>query len=225
MEQGHQIVGIGLGGPDCKADLSTTDGRDLAKYAMMNYASDAACLINNAGTTFIEKFENLYYKDLEKVFSVNFAAAFELTKYFMHARKASAHKDESDIYRVICTTSMATVSASRGSLAYVCSKAALEAMIATLSREWAGKKPFMIMGVAPAWVFNTAIGSKVIDDYAKISGLTPEQNMQYARSYSPMGRSCTMEEVWPLYDFAVNKAPIWMSGEIIRMPGGSGTIG
>jgi hypothetical protein len=62
---------------------------------------------------------------------------------------------------------------------------------------------------------------QVIDDLQRTRGMTEEQARQY-NTASPLGRNCSHDEVWALFDFAVNRMPEQMTGTTLRMPGGMG---
>lgn len=221
IDQGHAVTGVGLDGPDVKMDFLQADHIDIASL-FRNTSYDV--LINNAGITRIDFIRQHRLSDFNDVLRVNLSVPFAFCQQFI--RRAQEYDNEKPSlrrYRIINTSSMATSVALRASPGYCASKAGLEALTRVLAKELAGKLPITCVCIAPGGIEDTAMIRQATEDLQRTRGMTAEQAEAYARQ-SPMGRHCTMDEVWRMFDFAVNYMPEYCSGEVFRMMGGMGVM-
>lgn len=224
LKQGHRVYGVGLDGPDAKVDLRYFSPLEARKLLRTSFPDEVVhVLINNAGITnidFMEKHEHLAFTE---VLGVNLVAPFILTSEWFKLVHIQAHRwpTNCSAFRVIHTTSMATQIALRGSPGYCASKAGLEAFSAVCSKEWAGKYPILSLCVAPCTIDDTQMSGQVVEDLKRTRGMSEEEAQKYSRQ-SPFRRNATKDEVWKLFDFAVNSAPLMMSGSVLRMSAAMG---
>lgn len=232
LEQGHYVYGVGLNGPDYNLDFS--EHVDFWKEDVSLCFSDAErhlagpidVLINNAGCTHIDFIENHTLEDFNRVMQVNLTAPFLFSKEFCKRAADQVYGRVTRFtvpqeYRVVNTSSMGTAIALRGSPGYCASKAGLEAMSRVFAKELAGKLPVYFYTICPGGIENTEMWQHVIDELVAKRGMTREEAIRY-NTQSPLGRNCEFEEVWEVFNFAVNKAPHYMSGTVLRMPGAMG---
>lgn len=217
MEQGHRVLGVGLGGPDIEWDFRQKVGVEIWVHKLLSDYGPFDCLISNAGMSHIDFLEKHGSDQFMDVLNVNLVAPYTFTRCFVMSLPTGQPA------KVIYTTSMGAVQGLTGSPGYCASKAGLEAMIRTLSREAAGRQlPVGFYGIAPGIVEGTKLNDYVIERLQSVRGMTKEEAIKYSRSMSPLGRPCTHEEVWNLFDYVVNKASMYETGSIYRMPGGAG---
>jgi 3-oxoacyl-[acyl-carrier protein] reductase len=220
QRQGHDVFGVGLDGPDLKMDLESVGKvpahADSIAEDIVKAAGPRTVLICNAGTTHINFLQNHDTADFIRILNVNLVSAFALTRSFWYFNRNEAGRH----LKVIYTSSMASKFGMRASPGYCASKAGLEGMMRSLSRECAGKG-VTFLGIAPGTVEDTKISAHVIDRLVETRGMSREEALAYSLQ-SPLKRAATHDEVWKVFDFAVNHAPEFMTGETIYMPAGMG---
>jgi NAD(P)-dependent dehydrogenase (short-subunit alcohol dehydrogenase family) len=217
IKKGHQVVGLGLGGPDITWDFANTVGDLWANKLFADYGPFDA-LINNAGFTHIGLIEDHQTYDFEKILRINLIAPYALTRAFVRASpKSPAFR------KIICTSSMGAVQGMTGSQGYCASKAGLEAVVRTLSREFAGRKlPFGIYAVAPGVVEGTKVRDYVLEHLVKVRSFTPEAAQKYFDNSSPHGHPASHEECIRIFHYILENATKFESGNVYRAPGGAG---
>lgn len=222
--QGHVMVGLGLGGPDMQYDFSEPDLPEMESWCtsfmqelnVLGKFPDT--LVLNAGVTKIDFLERQGLEDFDHVMRVNLYTPFLLTQAWMRERR---RREINTPGRCVVTTTMGTTFALRGSSAYCASKAGLEMMVKVWAKEYAGKTPVTFLCVAPGGVDGTKMVEDVIEGLMRTRGMTREEAEKYNRQ-SPLGRNMTFEELWKVYDFAINQAPEYMSGSVLKMSGAMG---
>lgn len=219
LAQGHQVYGVGLGGPEYEVNLLHAD-----KFRLSNIVLDAQdkmgsvdCLINNAGITRINFLPEHSEHDWNQVMYVNLTVPFLLSKYVMDLDRPEG----SAPVRIISTSSMGATIALRASPGYCASKAGLEMLMKVLAKEYAGKGQLITASIAPGGVDDTGMVVQAINELQRTRGMTAEEAEKYNRQ-SPLGRNMTHEELVEIFDFAVNKMPEYMSGTVLKCVGGMG---
>ncbi len=233
-EMGHNVFGVGMNGPDREVNFCKKTHDFLPVGTLFNRAEEAFMgpvdtLILNAGISHLDYVENHPLVAFENVISVNLVAPFIFISEFMRRIIGYGNPEDEnypyspnfDDYRVIATTSQCTDIALRGCPAYNASKAGLEHMMRGLAKEKANVLPVSFFCVSPGGVEDTAIWNYAYEKLQKMRGMTPEEALAYNRQ-SPLGRNCTLDEVFDVYNFAVNDAPKYMSGTVLRMSGAMG---
>jgi 3-oxoacyl-[acyl-carrier protein] reductase len=225
--QGHKIFGVGLQGPDFFYDFAKigVEGHpDNWVESVYTQAEEALgpidCLINNAGITAIDFTAQHELHNFQEVLFVNLTIPWMLSKGLV-ARACNLGYGEYP-KRIINTSSMGATVALRGSPGYCASKAGLEAITKVMAKELAGTiSPFIICAIAPGGVDDTGMQRYAEQELVRTRGFTPEKAAVYNRQ-SPLGRNMTHEEVWKIFDFAVNHIPEYMTGTILKCAGGMG---
>jgi NAD(P)-dependent dehydrogenase (short-subunit alcohol dehydrogenase family) len=227
LEQGHNVYGVGLEGPDMRMGFAThphvlqAKAHDCVYLAAEKYGT-LDVLINNAGTTHCAFMPDHDMVEFERVMSVNTYAVLAFTQAFIKHHMKSQWMGLRNYARIINTGSMCIRQALRSSVGYVASKAALHAITCTTAKEAAGKYPLMAMTISPSSVENTTMVEYAKQQLIAQRGMTREQAEAYSHSASPLGRAMTHDEVWKAYDYAVNHAPMYASGSNLELPGGTG---
>lgn len=232
LEQGHRVFGVGVNGPDLEVNYLdySFDRLDNMAAGVLNQAEKhfqgtVHVLINNAGITHIEFQPRHSTNDFAKVMHVNLFAAYALSRRFIHHAEENVELGIPDtwlpFYRMIHTSSMGARQALRASPGYCASKAGIEAMSRTFARELAGKLPITSVAVAPGGVDGTEMMKQVVRSLMETRGMSEQEAIAYSRP-SPLGRNCTYEELWQVYNFAVNSCPEYMSGTVLQMSGALG---
>lgn len=226
-EQGHLVCGAGVGGPDIQAVFDSNFNsvhadniiRDANDFFMRREGSKLLgvdVLVNNAGMTHVEPIERHSPQAFKDVLACNLTAPFLLSQKFLD------FLPEGIVGRIVNTTSMAASMALRHSPGYCASKAGLESLTKQMAKELAGKRPVTVLAIAPGTIKGTKMAGQVIESLMSVRGMSREEAEAYSISGSPLGRPCTWDELWKVYDFAINHAPEYMTGSIIHMPGGMG---
>lgn len=223
-EQGHQVFGVGLGGPDFELDFSYNYTqleevvREVFDKAAVDLNGPVDILIHNAAITHIDFMENHTLDDFDDVMNVNLKMPFALTREFV---RRVIDEGTLNMRRVISTSSMGTKTSLRASPGYCASKAGIEALTKMWAREFSNKLPIITAAIAPAGIDGTSMKLQCVEELQRTRGMSLNEAEAYF-AQSPLGRNCTFDEVWKLFDFCVNDMPIYCSGNIFYMTGGTG---
>lgn len=232
--EGHNVFGIGQGGPHMVEDFSTTENHVRRIDKIMSNAHEwfwscgsgsgaIHCLINNAGATHIDWLENQSILDMTEVMNINFWWPLLLTQR-MAALERMADTDPrgaDGFARIINISSYGTKAGLRASMGYACSKAALDMLTRNSAKEFTGRLPILVFGVAPCGVEGTAMQSQVIDGLVEKRGFKPEDAAEYFAG-NGFHEGAQFSDIATVVRFLVVEAPKHMTGEIIGMPAGSG---
>ena len=254
QEQGHNVFGVGLDGPDMKVDFldhrNDADGLGamIMKAANEHFEAPVACLINNAAITRIEWGETHSSAEFEQVLFMNLTVPFALCTQFMgyiftdsdygpdHGYEDTYVRPEhgmptkesqrlvEDIdprYRIINTSTMGAKIALRGSHGYCAAKAGLEMMTKVIAKENAGILPLMACCIRPNGLEGGGMTDYTLSRVCHQRGWDYDDAVAYNKN-TPLGRLQEFEELWRIYDFAVNRAPVMVSGSVFDSPGGNG---
>lgn len=235
-EQGHSITGVGLDGPNIPADFLEYDAYEMAdlwdrveRETLSMTGTPIDTLIINSGITRINPIEDHTMSDFDDVVRLNMYIPFAMIKGFIkHVKDSIKCPDEAGLItfgerhaKVIYTSSMGVHNGLRHSPGYVASKAGVEALMRSLSRELA-EDPFTFLTVAPGSVSNTNMINQVAERMQEVRDMSYREAFNYIANGTPMKRMMCHEEVWKIFDFAVNQAPQYMSGTTLKCPGGTG---
>lgn len=230
INQGHKVYGIGVHGPDYELDFNygSREYHEFRCSDAFNLALEELgsldVLINNAGMTKIEFMPEHTLEDFDSVLRVNLITPFIFSRLFIKYIKDTWSKEsinKSNFARMIHTSSMGTKISLRASPGYCAAKCGLEGLSREFAKELAGRLPISSICVAPGGVDNTEMVDYIITRLQETRGMTKEEAERYNRQ-SPLGRNATFNEVWKVYDFAVNNSPLYMSGTTLYMDGAFG---
>ena len=230
-EQGHQVFGMGLEGPDFAFDVCETIDlgfTETLRSRMFNsavayFGGPVDCVVNNSGITHIDWTEDHGIEKFIEIMNVNLVLPFITSKGLIRQVQFEtlSLRDTPKPRRIVNTSSLGTRLSLRTSTAYTASKCGLEGLTRTLAKEVAGRYPITVLAVAPGSIEGTAMSEQVIDGLMRTRGFTREQAVKYG---DQNGRKASLEEVWKVFDFAINQAPDYMNGAVITMPNGLGVV-
>ena len=120
-------------------------------------------------------------------------------------------------FSAVAISSDAATTPMRGSVMYCSSKAALDMVVKTLAREWAGDG-YRINAVAPGMVDDTPMSRYIEKSVPNFRGWTHQEAFRYERSMQPMGRRADkMEVACAVAD--VLHGPRYLNGAIVPLTG------
>ena len=168
----------------------TTYGNEheLAVALSRSSADRFHVLINNAGINAIKKFEHLTSGFLRDVMTVNFAGPIFLTQQLL-ARGTANLNGGLQSGAVVCNIiSDAAWRPMRHSLAYNCSKAALDMATKQMARELTKPYNLTIFGVRPGKMAGTGMSHYIDQQVCEMRGWTSEQAHEYFKANSVTGQ-------------------------------------
>lgn len=189
-----------------------TDPAIFASAAMARMEGQLDVLINNAGMNAISPFEELTPRFLKKIMKLNFETPVFLVQAFLRHFNCPG--------LVINIISDAAWRPMRHSLAYNCSKAALDMATKQMARELTKPYDLSIIGIRPGKMAGTGM-SRVIDQRVQeVRGWTPEQAADYFKQNSVSGLELNPEDVAKLIaDLATGGMVRQLSGTCIDLVG------
>ncbi len=201
--------GTGASGADDEemlvADLSTPEGCDLLVAQLTARTDRLDLLVNNAGVEEPSRLERLGSAQLRRTIDVNLAAPILLTRSLLPLLRSAPAPS------VVNVTSIHDDVPYAGNLAYVASKAGLEAATRTMALELADEG-IRVNTLAPGAI-ETDMNREVIDEIGRDS----------FRSWIPVGRVGTVDDlVGPLL-FLASDASRYMTGARLLIDGGYST--
>jgi len=169
-------------------------------------------LINNAGINAIKKFEDLDQDFITEIMQVNFVAPVLLTQALLKA--GMFH-----VGTVVCNViSDAAWRPMRHSLAYNCSKAALDMATKQMARELTKPYGLTIFGVRPGKMRGTGMSNYIDRSVCELRGWTSEEADAYFRTNSLTGIEFEPTAVAQfIYQLCTTSMPI--SGACIDLAG------
>jgi 3-oxoacyl-[acyl-carrier protein] reductase len=183
-------------------DMSDKDQiiKGMDEIASIN--SDIDVLINNAAASIIKPQFLTEYEELEQVFRINYFAVFLITKYIsglmMRQNKGS----------IVNISSIGSLSRQPGGTCYDASKAALNQYTISLAQELASFN-IRVNAVAPGPM-----------QTEMFSNMKEEVKKKLERS-TALKRAAEPEEIAKVISFLVSDEASYITGQILRVDGGS----
>lgn len=208
IEQGHTVIGCSRNISDfehpnyehfCVNLLNEEEINNFAKTVKKKYGK-IDILINNAGIASMNHYMLTPLDTAKKVMDTNFFAPFAITRAFINSLKKSPHP------RIVNFSTVAVPFNLDGELAYVASKAAVEAMTKVLAKELASFK-ITVNAVGPTPV-KTFLTANVPED--KINNLLERQAIKRFGEY---------EDIKNVIDFYINENSDFITGQILYLGG------
>lgn len=147
------------------------------------------CLINNAGINAIKPFEDLDDYFIERIMRVNFLAPVLLTQAMLKAGKLNPGAV------VVNIISDAAWRPMRHSLAYNCSKAALQMATKQMARELTKPHSISVIGVNPGKMAGTEMSKYIDKSVCELRGWTPKEAWDYFVANSLTGKELHPRQV------------------------------
>lgn len=180
----------------------------LTKYGRVDI------LVNNAGISgFMGPVVDTPMQEVEDVLKVNLTSMFHLSKLVL------PKMIENRYGRIINISSVAPRVTPPNSATYNMSKAAVNALTKTLSREVASFG-ITVNAIAPGMVMTERILKSRIPGMAQKSGISPEEYLQKLTEGTDTHRLTREEDVAELVMFLASKASQNITGEIVNVAGG-----
>jgi 3-oxoacyl-[acyl-carrier protein] reductase len=207
----HEVTTFARGEAESPEELERAGIRHIGGIDMANPSSldgladllaDSDGLVNNAGMASDGLLATLGFESLKEVIDVNLVGTLYLTKLYLRGRLARRLPGN-----VVSISSITSTRGYAGLSVYGASKAALNAMTASLAREM-GHKGFRINAVLPGY-FESSLSA----------GLTPEQKAQIVRR-TPLGRLAETADIAPVVAFLLSDESRFITGQCIVVDGG-----
>ncbi|MDE6433379.1 MAG: SDR family oxidoreductase [Lachnospiraceae bacterium] len=160
-------------------------------------------LVHCAGVTFTSVIKTNNIEEMEQAMRINCFALFELGKYF------SMKKYSNDGSSLVAISSIASVLNSKGQSQYSASKAAVNSVVKTMSKEFMRRK-IRVNAILPACVKTTMlmVGVQEIENY-----------LESAQTWQPLG-IIEAEQIAYLAEFLLSDNAKFMTGELVVVSGG-----
>lgn len=160
-------------------------------------------LVNNMGIAGDTLFQMTKKENAQSMMDTNFFCTFEFTQYIVKLmdRKATTS--------IINITSVAAQESFPGMISYAASKAALESMTRTLSKEL-GNQKIRVNAIAPGFTATEMIKNSV----------TNEQFLENIIQSTSLKRLAEPEEIANTVLFLASDLSSYVTGQIIRVDGG-----
>lgn len=194
------------------ADLSAAAGADGLAARLGDVEDTVHVLFNNAGTAWEEPFDAFPQSGFDKVMATNVSGVFFVTRALLPFLRAGASQE--DPARVINTGSVdgiRTPLRGRNNFSYSASKAAVHMLTRHLAGELA---PTILVNAIAAGPFESRMTAKLI-----------AANREAVEHYVPLGRIGRPDDMAGMAVFLASRASSWITGTVIQLDGGLGSIG
>lgn len=171
-------------------------------------------LVNNAGVSgFMGPVVDTPIQEVENVLKVNLTSIFHLSQLVL------PKMIENGYGRIVNISSVAPRRTPANSATYNMSKAGVDALTKTLSREVAAYG-ITVNAVAPGLVMTERIIKSRLPNIAEKTGVSPEVMLQKFKDDSDTRRLTREEDVAELVMFLASKASQNITGEVVNVAGG-----
>lgn len=191
-----------------QGDVATEAGVDATVRAIVDNEPRLHVLVNNAGVTWGAPLEKFPASAWDTVMGVNVRAPFVLVQSLLAQLEAAA--SDADPARVINVGSIYGITGQvTEAWSYGASKAAIHHLTTMLAAELAPRR-ILVNAIAPGF-FPSKMTHFVFKD---------QERFEQMRSFIPLGRPGTFEDVAGLALFLSSRAGAYMTGNVIPLDGG-----
>lgn len=185
-----------------EADVANTRDLDyLFAYAAKLFDGGADVLINNAGVSVVDCFQNVSDEDFDRLMAVNFGAVYKA------CARAVPHMLAQKKGNIINISSIWGVHGASTEALYSASKAAVIALTEALSSEL-GRSGIRVNCIAPG-VIDTAMNAHL-----------PAEEIEALRQATPLERIGTGEDIAGAVKFLISENASFITGQTLTVDGG-----
>jgi NAD(P)-dependent dehydrogenase (short-subunit alcohol dehydrogenase family) len=197
-----------------RTDLISREQIEQSFKPVMDKYGHVDILVNNAAVSgFMGGVKDTPMQDVEDVLKVNLISVFHLSKLVL------PKMIENHFGRIINISSVATRVTPANSATYNMSKAGVNVLTQTLSREVAAHG-ITVNAIAPGLVLTERIISSRLPGMAEKSGITPEEMLQRLTESADTRQLTREEDIAELVMFLASRASQNITGEVVNIAGG-----
>jgi len=201
---GHTIAGIDRPGTSADVEADLTDAAQV-RSAVTTCAGQLGGIDGLVGAAGVV--DTIHRAETFPEASFRGDIEANLTAQFLVAQAAYKHLSRGEAPAIVFVASLAGLDGLAQQASYAASKAGLIGLTRSLAAEWL---PIRVNAVAPG-LFATP----------KVRAL-PEKTLARLLTQVPLGRVATLEEVIGPIEFLLSPAAGYMTGQVLRLDGGSG---
>ena len=209
-QDGVEVIGLDL--PDF--DLSDTLTLETRLSQLIADKGPIDILVNNAGVTLLGTVLETPLPEVERVFRVNFLAAYALMKAVIPGMVAKGKG------AIVNIASDQALIGKQVSAAYGASKAAIAQLSRSAALDWA-RFGIRVNCIAPGSTDTAMLATVIGDLAAKYPDRFAVSSNEAYKSGVPLGRFAAPSEIATAVAFLASDAARWITGDTLRVDGGS----